>query len=41
MPPDISYIHADDLGHGMLSCYAQEHYHMPNIDRLDGEADSR
>jgi|GEM_PF-6156356 len=28
------YIYADDLGHGMLSCYGQRHFLTPNIDRL-------
>lgn len=32
--PNIIYIYADDLGHGMLSCYGQRHFRTPNIDRL-------
>ena len=32
--PNIVYIYADDLGHGMLSCYGQKHFETPNIDRL-------
>ena len=32
--PNIVYIYADDLGHGMLSCYGQRHYRTPNIDRI-------
>lgn len=35
--PNIIYIYADDLGRGMLSCYGQQHFHTPNIDRLAGE----
>lgn len=34
MKPNIIYIYADDLGHGMLSCYGQKHFKTPNIDRL-------
>jgi arylsulfatase A-like enzyme len=34
MNPNIIYIYADDLGHGMLSCYVQKHFKTPNIDRL-------
>jgi len=34
---NIIYIYADDLGHGMLSCYGQKHFKTPNIDRLAGE----
>jgi arylsulfatase A-like enzyme len=37
MKPNIVYVYADDLGHGMLSCYGQRHFHTPNIDRLAGE----
>ena len=32
--PNIVYIYADDLGHGMLGCYGQKHFKTPNIDRL-------
>ncbi len=32
--PNILYILADDLGHGMLSCYGQKHFSTPNIDRI-------
>lgn len=37
MKPNIVYIYADDLGRGMLSCYGQEHFRTPNIDRLADE----
>lgn len=33
-PPNIIYIIADDLGYGDLSCYGQERFETPNIDRL-------
>ncbi|WP_420459625.1 arylsulfatase [Neolewinella sp.] len=33
-PPNIIYILADDLGYGDLSCYGQQHFATPNIDRL-------
>lgn len=33
-PPNIIYIYADDLGRGMLSCYGQQHFRTPNIDRI-------
>ncbi|WP_116107790.1 arylsulfatase [Lewinella sp. IMCC34191] len=33
-PPNIIYILADDLGYGDLSCYGQELFETPNIDRL-------
>lgn len=32
--PNIIYILADDLGYGDLSCYGQEKFETPNIDRL-------
>ncbi|MDQ8208264.1 arylsulfatase [Coraliomargarita sp. SDUM461003] len=32
--PSIIFIIADDLGYGDLSCYGQEHFTTPNIDRL-------
>lgn len=35
--PNIIYIVADDLGYGDLSCYGQEHFETPNIDRLARE----
>lgn len=35
--PNIVYVYADDLGHGLLSCYGQRHYQTPNIDRLAHE----
>jgi arylsulfatase A-like enzyme len=34
---NIIYIYADDLGRGMLSCYGQEYFKTPNIDRLAAE----
>ena len=34
---NIIFIYADDLGQGMLSCYGQQHFRTPNIDRLAGE----
>ncbi len=35
--PNIIYILADDLGYGDLSCYGQEKFTTPNIDRLAEE----
>jgi arylsulfatase A len=35
--PNIIYILADDLGYGDLSCYGQEKFQTPNIDRLARE----
>jgi arylsulfatase A-like enzyme len=35
--PNIIFIYADDLGRGMLSCYGQEHFQTPNIDRIAGQ----
>jgi len=32
--PNIIYILADDLGYGDLSCYGQEKFQTPNIDKL-------
>lgn len=32
--PNVVYILADDLGYGDLSCYGQEKFSTPNIDRL-------
>ncbi len=32
--PNIIYILADDLGYGDLSCYGQQKFKTPNIDRL-------
>jgi len=32
--PNVIYILADDLGYGDLSCYGQELFSTPNIDRL-------
>lgn len=34
---NIIYILADDLGYGDLSCYGQEYFTTPNIDRLAAE----
>lgn len=33
-PPNIVYILADDLGYGDLSCYGQQKFETPNIDRI-------
>jgi len=35
--PNIIFIMADDLGYGHLSCYGQEKFQTPNIDRLADE----
>ena len=35
--PNIIYILADDLGYGDLSCYGQEKFETPNIDKLASE----
>src|SRR6187455_3219826 len=35
--PNIIFILADDLGVGDLSCYGQEKFKTPNIDRLARE----
>jgi len=35
--PNIVYILADDLGYGDLSCYGQQRFSTPNIDRLAHE----
>ena len=32
--PNVVFILADDLGYGDLSCYGQEKFETPNIDRL-------
>ena len=32
--PNILYIMCDDMGWGDLSCYGQQHFRTPNIDRL-------
>ena len=32
--PNVVFIIADDLGYGELSCYGQEKFRTPNIDRL-------
>lgn len=37
IPPNIIYILADDLGYGDLSCYGQQRFNTPNIDRLAQE----
>ena len=33
-PPNVIYILADDLGYGDLSCYGQQKFKTPHIDRL-------
>jgi arylsulfatase A-like enzyme len=35
--PNIIFIHADDLGYGDLSCYGQQKFRTPQIDRLAAE----
>ncbi len=35
--PNVVFILADDLGYGDLSCYGQEKFKTPNIDRLAAE----
>ena len=35
--PNVILIFADDLGRGMLSCYGQQHFETPSIDRLANE----
>jgi arylsulfatase A-like enzyme len=35
--PNIVFIMADDLGVGDLSCYGQQHFRTPNIDRIAAE----
>jgi hypothetical protein len=32
--PNVVFILADDLGYGDLSCFGQEKFQTPNIDRL-------
>ena len=36
-PPNVVLILADDLGYGDLSCYGQQSYQTPRIDRLASE----
>jgi arylsulfatase A len=36
-PPNIIFIVADDLGYGDVSCYGQQRFQTPNIDRLATE----
>ena len=36
-PPNIVFIIADDLGYGDLSCFGQQKFQTPNIDRLARE----
>ncbi len=35
--PNIVFILADDLGYGDLSCYGQQNFRTPNIDRMAAE----
>ena len=35
--PNVILIYGDDLGRGMLSCYGQQQFETPNIDRLANE----
>ncbi len=35
--PNIIWVMADDLGYGDLSCYGQERFSTPNIDRMAAE----
>ena len=37
LKPNIIYILADDLGYGDLSCYGQQNFQTPNIDKLAEE----
>ena len=32
--PNIVFILADDLGYGDLSCYGQQHFQTPNLDKM-------
>lgn len=32
--PNIIYILADDMGYGDLSCYGQEKFKTPNLDKM-------
>jgi arylsulfatase A-like enzyme len=36
-PPNIIFIVADDLGYGDVSCYGQQRFQTPHIDRLAAE----
>ena len=33
-PPNIIFLLADDLGYGDVSCFGQQKFRTPNIDRL-------
>ncbi|MFR9660442.1 MAG: sulfatase-like hydrolase/transferase, partial [Rikenellaceae bacterium] len=35
--PNVIFILADDLGYGDLSCYGQQNFSTPNIDRMAAE----